>query len=99
MTKAAEQLLAQALRLDLADRAELLDRLAASWEPSDDPAYAAAWEAELRERIASIERGEEKPIPWRDAMPQIRRGELLTSLKPAQGRVEPQMDTDEHRSG
>jgi putative addiction module component (TIGR02574 family) len=74
MTKAAEQLLNAVMQLEPDDRAELVDRLEESLEPSQDPAYVAAWEAEIRERIASVERGAERPIPWREAMDQIRQG-------------------------
>jgi len=80
MTKAAEQLLEQAMRLEPDDRAELIDRLFEMGDPAVGeapvPGYAEAWAAEIRERKAQVERGEEMPLPWREAMARIRRGEV-----------------------
>jgi putative addiction module component (TIGR02574 family) len=75
MTKSAEHILEEALALNAADRIELIDRLSETLEPSTDSEYTAAWEAEIRERIQQVERGQSAPIPWRDAMNQISRGE------------------------
>ena len=75
MTKAAQSILERAMALDNADRTELAEMLAGTLEPSTDPEYVAAWEDEIRRRIAEVESGAEKPIPWREAMEQIRRGE------------------------
>ena len=62
MTKAAEQVLEQALRLDPADRAELIERLDDA--SPDGSAYADVWDVELRERIADVERGNVTMISW-----------------------------------
>jgi putative addiction module component (TIGR02574 family) len=75
MTKPAQDIFEQAKMLDLDDRADLIQRLADTLEPSTDPAYVAAWESEIRSRIESVERGESKGIPWREAIEQIGRGE------------------------
>ncbi len=75
MTHAAEQVYALAKTLTPSDRAELIDRLfeldAAGG--GKDPGYDEAWTAEIRERKAQVERGEETPIPWQDAIAHIRR--------------------------
>ena len=42
-------------------------------KPTKIPDYDAAWEAEIRERIAQIDRGEAKLIPWQEAIEQARR--------------------------
>jgi putative addiction module component (TIGR02574 family) len=76
MTKSAQDIFEQAMALDLDDRADLIARLTDTLEPSTDPEYLAAWEAEIRERIAQVERGETRGIPWREAIEQIRRGEI-----------------------
>ena len=77
MTKAAEQLLEQAMRLAPDDRAELIDGLFELDDPTvDEPAHAEAWAAEIRERKAQVDRGEETPIPWREATARIRRGKV-----------------------
>jgi putative addiction module component (TIGR02574 family) len=71
MTKSAKQVLEQAMALDLDDRAELVEQLSDTLEPSTDPEYVAAWEAELRRRIDAHESGESKGIPWEEARKQI----------------------------
>ncbi|HWB54937.1 MAG TPA: addiction module protein [Tepidisphaeraceae bacterium] len=75
MTKPAEHILQEALALDAADRMELVDRLSETLAPSDDPEYTAAWEAEIRDRIQQVKRGQSAPLPWKEAMNQIERGE------------------------
>ena len=75
MTKLAEQFLEQWKSLDEADRADVVDELSVILEPSDDPEYIAAWETEIRTRIEQVERGEIQPIPWREAIELICRGE------------------------
>jgi putative addiction module component (TIGR02574 family) len=67
MTKDAEQVLQQAMGLDASDRVELADRLWETLESEDglssDPPYTAAWEAEIRRRLAAIDTGESTSIP------------------------------------
>jgi putative addiction module component (TIGR02574 family) len=75
MTKSAQEIFEQAKALDFDERADLVERLADTLEPSTDPEYVAAWETEIRLRIESHERGDSKPIPWREAIEQIRRGQ------------------------
>lgn len=59
------------MALDFDDRADLVERLADTLEPSTDAEYVTAWEAELRQRIEEHERGESKGIPWEQARKQI----------------------------
>jgi putative addiction module component (TIGR02574 family) len=73
MTRTAEQLLMQAMNLAPADRAEIAERLDESVPDGGDAEYRAEWESEIRDRVSSVLSGAEKPIPWRDAMEQIRR--------------------------
>ena len=78
MTTVTERLLEQVMRLEPAERAELIDRVFTSDDPAGTPTeaeHAAAWAAELRDREAQVARGEEVPVPWREAMARIRRGE------------------------
>jgi putative addiction module component (TIGR02574 family) len=75
MTKSAQEIFERAKTLDFDERADLVERLADTLEPSTDPQYLAAWEAEIRARIEAFERGESKGIPWREAIEQIERGE------------------------
>ena len=64
MTKAAEAVLANALRLDLDARAELAAELLASLDGPADPDAEAAWKVEIERRVAAIEAGTVKLEPW-----------------------------------
>ena len=66
MTKAAEAVLADALKLDVEARAELAAELLASLDGPADPDSEAAWEAEIARRVAAIEAGTVKLEPWED---------------------------------
>ena len=64
MTKATEAALAQALRLGLDERAELAAELLASLDGPGDPGAEAAWEAEIKRRVAAIDAGTVALEPW-----------------------------------
>jgi putative addiction module component (TIGR02574 family) len=51
MTATAEQILKQALGLPPVDRAELIERLFQSFDPSADRRVDAAWSEEIESRI------------------------------------------------
>ena len=76
MTKAVEKILEEVNALNDAERDELFDMLRVATEPSTDPEYIAAWDAEIRDRLADIESGTAKMIPWEQALEMIRRGEV-----------------------
>ena len=71
MTKTAEQLLSDAMKLGEEDREELVDKLRDTLEPSTDPQYLSEWEAEIVKRLEAHERGESKALPWTEARQQI----------------------------
>jgi putative addiction module component (TIGR02574 family) len=71
MTKAAEAVLADALRLDSDARAELAAELLASLDGPADPGAEAAWTAEIERRVAAIEAGTVRLEPWEDAKRRI----------------------------
>ena len=71
MTKAAEAVLADALKLDVEARAELAAELLASLDRPADPDAQAAWEAEIARRVAAIEAGTVKLEPWEDVKRRI----------------------------
>jgi putative addiction module component (TIGR02574 family) len=73
MTKAAEEVLAQALRLDVRARAEIVTELLASLDGWPDPDAEAAWEAEIQRRVAAIEAGTVQLEPWDDVKRRIER--------------------------
>jgi putative addiction module component (TIGR02574 family) len=66
MTSNGKKLLSEALRLPPADREALAGRLFDSLE-TDDPDSESAWQAEIERRIAELDQGKVKPIPWAEA--------------------------------
>ena len=64
MTKAAQAVLADALRLDLKARAELATELLASLDGPADTGAEAAWAEEIERRVAAIEAGTVELEPW-----------------------------------
>ena len=64
MTKAAEAVLADALKLDVEARAELAAELLASLDGPAEPDAEAAWEVEIARRVAAIEAGTVQLEPW-----------------------------------
>lgn len=73
MTKAAEAVLADALRLDIDARAELAAELLASLDGPADPDAEAAWKVEIERRVAAIEAGTARLEPWADVKRRIER--------------------------
>lgn len=71
MTKAAEAVLADALRLDAKARAELAAELLASLEGPADPDSEAAWAAEIERRIKALEAGTENLESWEEVKRRI----------------------------
>ena len=64
MTKAAQALLADALRLDPDARAALAAELLASLDGPADPDAESAWNAEIERRVSAIEAGTVRLEPW-----------------------------------
>ena len=67
MTKAAETVLADALRLDPKGRAELARELLASLDDPADTDAASAWADEIRRRVAALDSGSAELESWDDA--------------------------------
>ncbi|HKP77294.1 MAG TPA: addiction module protein [Longimicrobiaceae bacterium] len=66
MTRALENVEAQALELPTSDRAALAHRLIVSLDdgPDEDPTEVElAWEAEIQQRLDEYRRGDVQPIP------------------------------------
>ena len=76
MTKAAETILADALRLGPDARAQLAAELLASLDGPSDPDAEAAWEAEIERRVADLEAGRSKIEPWEDVKRRIEKSIL-----------------------
>ena len=64
MSTAAEELLAQALKLAPEDREMVAAGLAASLEK--DPGYDDAWAAEIKRRVKEIDNGAAELVPWEE---------------------------------
>ena len=64
MTKAAQAVLADALRLDADARVELVAELLASLDGPSEADAESAWDAEIERRIRAIESGEIPLEPW-----------------------------------
>jgi len=64
MTKGAQAVLADALRLDSSARAELAAEILASLDGPADPNAEAAWNDEIDRRIEAIEAGTIRLEPW-----------------------------------
>lgn len=73
MTKAAQALLADALRLDVKTRADLAAELLASLDGPADPDAEQAWAAEIERRAAGLEAGTEQVDPWDETKRRIER--------------------------
>jgi len=71
MTKAADIVLADALRLDPDERAQLAAELLASLDGPGDADGEAAWQAEIARRVAALEAGSVKLEPWEDVKRRI----------------------------
>ena len=73
MTKTAQALLAEALRLDTETRTNLAVELLASLDGPEDANAEAAWNAEIERRVATIESGNAQLEPWEDVKRRIER--------------------------
>jgi putative addiction module component (TIGR02574 family) len=73
MHKAANEVLADALRLEPEARAAVAAELLASLDGPPDPDAEAAWDAEIDRRIAAIEAGTIQLEPWSEVKRRIER--------------------------
>jgi putative addiction module component (TIGR02574 family) len=71
MTRPANQLLDEALRLPDPDRAELAARLIESLDPSTDDDADTLWGEEIRQRLDDLDHGRVATIPWSEAQRMI----------------------------
>ena len=73
MTRSAQAVLADALRLDADTRAELVAELLASLDGPSDPEAESAWDAEIARRVQAIEAGQIRLEPWEEVKRRIER--------------------------
>jgi putative addiction module component (TIGR02574 family) len=76
MSKARNEVLADALRLDPDARADVAAELLASLDGPVDPDAETAWDAEIERRIEAIEAGTIRLEPWSDVKRRIERDVL-----------------------
>jgi len=71
VTKSAEQLLDEVLRLPDPERAEIAARLIESLEREVDADVDAAWAAEIERRCAALDAGQAVTSDWNDVRRRI----------------------------
>lgn len=76
MSPQADRVLPDALKLSPVERAELIEKLLASFSFPDRKAIDELWAAEAEDRIDAYERGEIKSKPAADVFARIERGEI-----------------------
>ena len=64
MTEQAANLLQRALELSEEERAELASSLLRSLDPTIENGVQEAWNEEIARRIARLESGQSKSVPW-----------------------------------
>ncbi|HEX8818105.1 MAG TPA: addiction module protein [Terriglobales bacterium] len=64
MTPEVAKLLEQALSLSVEEQEALADSLISSLGGKVDEGVAAAWEEEIKKRLADLESGKVKTVPW-----------------------------------
>jgi putative addiction module component (TIGR02574 family) len=64
MTEQASDLLQKALQLPEEERAELASSLLRSLDPAVEQGVQEAWNEEIARRIARLESGQSKSVPW-----------------------------------
>ena len=72
MSVTSERILEQVLALPIAERAELLERLLASFQAPSDPELDKLWLTEAQDRLAAFERGELGSVEADDVFEKIK---------------------------
>lgn len=73
MSALFDEISQKAKQLSAEERAQLAEELLESVESEIDPAVQAAWEAEIKRRVAAYEQGEAKLIPAEEVFERARR--------------------------
>ena len=74
MARSARDLFEEAMRLDPKERVALTGLLIESLDPESEEGVEQAWVAEIERRMAELDAGAVKPVPW---------SELRTRLYPS----------------
>jgi putative addiction module component (TIGR02574 family) len=73
MSSSSEQILRQALGLSPEDRAEIVERLLASFQAPPDPLLDELWAREAEDRLDAYDRGELGAVPAEEVFARIER--------------------------
>ena len=73
MSASSEQILRDALSLSPEDRAEIVERLLASFQMPPDPLLDELWAREAEDRLDAYDRGELGAVPAEDVFAKIER--------------------------
>ncbi|MFH1833602.1 MAG: addiction module protein [bacterium] len=76
MSPQADQVLLDALKLSPMERAELIEKLLASFPFPDRAAIDERWATEAEDRLDAFERGEIKSRPASEVFSRVQRGEI-----------------------
>ncbi len=71
MTRNLEELFREAAQLPEQDRATLAGLLIESLEPVPEPDVEAAWSREIARRVAELDAGTVKTIPWEEVRAEL----------------------------
>lgn len=74
MTDKSKDVLEEALKLTVNERAEVAEKLIASLDEVPDTDVEQAWQEEIQRRLQQVERGEVKTIPWEEVQRRLRHG-------------------------
>lgn len=72
MSASSEEILKQALALPLPERAELVERLLATFQLPPDPHIDELWVREAEDRLDAYDRGELKAVPAEEVFNRIK---------------------------
>jgi putative addiction module component (TIGR02574 family) len=73
MSASSEQILREALGLSPEDRAEIVERLLASFQTPPDPLLDELWAREAEDRLDAYDRGELGAVPAEEVFARIER--------------------------
>jgi putative addiction module component (TIGR02574 family) len=71
MAASAKELYERAMSLNDEERAELVGMLLESLEIEDDEGVEAAWLEEIERRLAELDSGAVKPVPWTEVRSRV----------------------------
>jgi putative addiction module component (TIGR02574 family) len=74
MSAKASEVLEQALALDEADRATVAGALIESLEAPAEPGAEQAWSEVIQRRVAELQSGDVKAVPWSEVRERLFRG-------------------------